>query len=77
MRLLTRREHKFIMKSIFCLLCFVYVCVLYFYYHIGDCGAYSVVVVIQSKEELTKMVYGYYDEIALPRLVCVKLDNEY
>lgn len=30
------------------------------------------VVVIQSKEELTKMIYGYYDEIALPRLVCVK-----
>lgn len=36
----------------------------------GDGGAYSVVVVIQSKEELTKMVHGYYDEIALPRLVC-------
>lgn len=28
------------------------------------------VVVIQSKEELIKMIYGYYDEIALPRLVC-------
>lgn len=27
--------------------------------------------VIQSKEELTKMVYGYYDEIALPGLVSI------